>query len=213
MSSPLDTSQMPYKEPKYYDQYNVSIAKDIGVSEFQSSITNCHACLLSKYEKPLTFTNVHAPLMIVGETPEDVTTYYENGKMLYQILNKIGLSVDNVYMTAAVKCLHSTNFSFCHRHLIAEMIMIQPLVIIALGYNAGFLFFENQQQIQPGMTTHLPNGSDFIITFSLNDIKNNQALSNAFYHHLSLAKSQLELRLQQRGELNNEKRIHSFTGS
>jgi uracil-DNA glycosylase family 4 len=202
---PFDTEEkelIKVYNPVFYDQMNVSkdgVKKDISAFHVKSGIYNCYACSLSHYHKSVTMSNFDASLMIIGQTPQDIYFEQEPGKMLANLLKQLQFDFNDIYFTSAVKCEGSSEFAKCHHHLVSEIILVQPLVIIALGYHAGACFMEHIQ-IKPGDVTTLPTRSDVIITYRVQDVMNDQIAYNFLLKHLSMAKAQLEYRKQEKGK-------------
>jgi uracil-DNA glycosylase len=186
--------------PLFYDQVQApdeSKKKDWGTFHFKSQLLHCHACDMNEYHKWIPEFHPKQSFMVIGETPQDIDPKTEQGKKLRQYLQQIRLPLDQIYFTSAVKCENSAHYSQCHRHMIAEMIIVKPLVAIAFGYYAGYLFVPEGEQIQPGYTTTLSNETDFMITYSLKDITN-ETEHTYWMQHIMMAKNQWEYRKQQK---------------
>jgi uracil-DNA glycosylase family 4 len=196
-----ETSLIKEYKPVFYDQMNTpdeGFKKDIGAFHLKTSVYNCYVCPLHQYRKTVPMSNFHASFMIITQDPQELNPQTEHGKMLYQILQQLHFDLNDIYFTSAVKCEGSTEYMACHHHLVSELILIQPLVIVALGYYAGAFLMNSATSIQPGDTITLATGSDLLITYSLKDITPNSAQYNWFIKHLSMAKAQLEYRKAQK---------------
>jgi uracil-DNA glycosylase family 4 len=188
---------------------DIVVKKMISSAELKASVYNCFACPLNTYQKPLPMANMEASLMVIGSQPQDVSFETEQGKLLGELLKSFEIDFDDVYFTSAVKCEGSTSYSECHHHLIAEMIVVQPLVAIALGYNAGHQLLSSINPgaaIVPGQTGTLPTGTDMVITNSIADSMDDLEFIK---QHLYVAKTQL---LRRKESLRNEG-LQYVTGS
>ncbi len=98
--------------------------------------------------------DVNSPLMFVGEGPGGVEDEYgvplvgPSGQLLDKALWSVGLTRDHVYVTNIVKCRPQNNRTptleegkFCANiHLIKEIELIHPKVIVCLG-KVAFQYF------------------------------------------------------------------------
>ncbi|MGQ9630161.1 MAG: uracil-DNA glycosylase [bacterium] len=118
------------------------------MAEIDEMIKTCKKCPLHEGRTnavPGT-GDVHARLMLVGEAPG----YYEDqqglpfvgraGQLLTKILKSINLTREEVYITNVVKCRPPENrnpkpeeIRACEPYLVAQINLIQPEVICALG--------------------------------------------------------------------------------
>jgi len=111
--------------------------------------TKCDELALTRKSVVFGAGNVNAKLMFVGEAPghdEDVQGLPfvgRAGKLLTKIIEAMGLSREEVYITNVVKCRPPNNrvplpneSSVCKQLLIKELETIQPEVICTLGATA-----------------------------------------------------------------------------
>ncbi len=125
---------------------------------------NCKKCELYKYRKnPVPGEGRRdAEIMFVGEAPgarEDETGrpfVGAAGKLLTELLEKIGLKREDVYITNVVKCRPPNNrdpteeeIRACSPYLMKQIQLIKPKIIVALGRHAGRFLFE-----QAGLKWH-----------------------------------------------------------
>ncbi|MDX9813050.1 MAG: uracil-DNA glycosylase [Sulfurimonas sp.] len=119
------------------------------LQELHSSVLTCHLCDLSKSRKtPMGgYGNPNASLMIVDyevSIVEDSTGSFYSGKsgeMLKNMVEKVlGFRVEDIYITHAIKCKSleqkeptSTQWDSCKNYLFAQIELIKPKVIVALG--------------------------------------------------------------------------------
>jgi len=119
------------------------------LSELEKCLFACHACPLRDAAiGPTSYNgNPASPLMLVGEGPGGVEDDYgvplvgPSGQLLDKALSRVGITRDRVYTTNVVKCRPPGNRTptpeegeFCaSRWLDAEIALVQPKVIVALG--------------------------------------------------------------------------------
>lgn len=119
------------------------------IGELESSLFACRACPLREAAiGPTSYNGDPAsPLMLVGEGPGGVEDDYgtplvgPSGQLLDKALARVGITRDRVYTTNVVKCRPLGNRTptveegeFCAaRWLNAEIAVVQPKVIVALG--------------------------------------------------------------------------------
>jgi DNA polymerase len=117
--------------------------------ELETALFACQACPLHTAAIGPTSYNgdPHSPLMLVGEGPGGVEDDYgvplvgPSGQLLDKALARVGITRDRVYTTNVVKCRPAGNRTptvdegeFCaSRWLDAEIALVQPKVIVALG--------------------------------------------------------------------------------
>jgi len=123
-------------------------------------IEECNLCPLH-----LTKTNVvpgegslDSPVVFVGEGPgadEDATGrpfVGRAGKLLTKILESVGLSREDVYITNIVKCRPPNNrtptlqeMKACEPYLLSQLAVIKPKLIVCLGATALAAFLESEK--------------------------------------------------------------------
>ena len=119
------------------------------IDALESALFACGACPLRKAAiGPTSYNgNPSSPLMLVGEGPGGVEDDYgvplvgPSGQLLDKALARVGITRDRVYTTNIVKCRPAGNRTpsveegeFCAtRWLDAEIAVVQPKVIVALG--------------------------------------------------------------------------------
>ncbi len=131
------------------------------LTQWIHSVDICQACALSaENNRGATRSSgpVTSPLLIVGEGPGGVEDIYgvplvgPSGQLLDKALWSVGVTRDNVYVTNIVKCRPKANRTpsdeaalFCgQKHLLQEIQIVKPKVIIALG-KVALHFFNNGQ--------------------------------------------------------------------
>lgn len=109
----------------------------------------CNKCGLGEYCKnPCQMGNgtKQAKIMVIQESPyenENIRKQYMGGragKMFKAALGEVGIDIDDVYFTAAVKCSAmddrlpvTSEVKACSEYLLAEIEVIQPKIIIPTG--------------------------------------------------------------------------------
>jgi len=141
---------------EYSDPFSVNekngFEKPFSLDELSLNISTCHLCDLSKSRSQAMsgFGSQSAKLMIIDfsvSSNEDMTnTYYSgrSGETLKNMINNVlGLNIDDVYFTHAVKCkpLNSnipskSEFNSCKSYLFSQIKFIKPKVIVTLGKDA-----------------------------------------------------------------------------
>jgi DNA polymerase len=141
---------------EYIDPFSVndtqSYEKPSSLNELKQNIATCHLCDLSKSRTQSMSGkgSFNAELMIidynVSQAQDSSNACYagRSGETLKSMIeNVIGLHVDNVYLTHAVKCkpLKSnksspSEWNSCKTYLFAQIEFIKPKVIVTLGADA-----------------------------------------------------------------------------
>lgn len=127
--------------------------------------SKCSKCSLTCDRKVPGIGNIDSPLMIVGEGPAATEVAMRMplvgvcGLTLTMMLNKLGISRNRVYITNAVKCTRfdengkwqnpdEHQIAACIEHLLMEIQVVQPKVILALGTKAMWaLLFDFKAKI------------------------------------------------------------------
>lgn len=182
--------------PDYSNTYYDLRKSGIGEFNLKAKILNCRKCPLNSFTKPLSLTNINASLMIVGEYPKDILFETREGQVLSNALKSLSFDFDDIYFTSAIKCTESHDFSKCSSHLVSELILVNPLIVVSLGYQAGLQLVNSIKN--PGETAVLPNNSDFLVTYSMSEVLENEIAFNIFMNHMSTVLNQLQYRKQQR---------------
>jgi len=140
----------PVKSPKESQEFNVNDKHPL--LEYDEEIHNCQKCDLAKSRTHFVFGigNPQSDIVFVGEAPgkdEDLTGIPfvgRAGKLLDKILSAIHLTRDNVYILNVLKCRPPNNrdplpaeVEQCEPHLIRQLEIIHPKLIVCLGRIAG----------------------------------------------------------------------------
>jgi uracil-DNA glycosylase family 4 len=132
------------------------------MEDIRAAIENCRACPLYKTRTNIVFGtgNEQARLVFVGEAPgsdedkQGQPFVGRAGQKLTQIIEAIGLSRQEVYIANVLKCRPPGNrnplpdeIKACEPYLIAQLRLIKPRVICALGTFAAQTLLRTTQSI------------------------------------------------------------------
>jgi uracil-DNA glycosylase len=136
---------LPKPAPKSKDLSDNLISD---LASYQSSMTACNRCDLSKTRTHLVFGagNPSARLMVIGEAPghdEDIQGepfVGQAGQLLNKILAAVGFDREEVYIANILKCRPPNNrdpqpdeIAECLPHLTRQIELIGPKLILLLG--------------------------------------------------------------------------------
>lgn len=117
----------------------------------QKSVKNCRKCSLAETRKNVVFGegNPKAKLMFIGEAPGEEEDIYgrpfvgKAGKLLDQLIERIGLRREDVYICNILKCRPPNNrdpeekeIASCRDYLLSQIELIRPKIISTLGRHA-----------------------------------------------------------------------------
>lgn len=132
------------------------------MEDIRAAVENCRACPLYKTRTNIVFGtgNEKARLVFVGEAPgsdedkQGQPFVGRAGQKLTQIIEAIGLSRQEVYIANVLKCRPPGNrnplpdeIKACEPYLIAQLRLIKPRVICALGTFAAQTLLRTTQSI------------------------------------------------------------------
>ncbi|MFQ3573618.1 MAG: uracil-DNA glycosylase [Thermodesulfovibrionales bacterium] len=118
------------------------------LNDIKKTITDCQRCKLCSSRTNIVFGegNEHSEIMFIGEGPgadEDKQGrpfVGKAGQLLTSLIQKLGLSREDVYIANIVKCRPPNNrdpepdeISACYPYLKQQIAVIKPKVIMALG--------------------------------------------------------------------------------
>ncbi len=142
-----------YSDPFSINDTNTQ-STPTNIKELSKNIKSCYLCDLSKSrtQSMSGYGNTNATLMIidytVSPTDDSSNNYYtgRSGETLQKMLeNVLGLKIDDVYFTHAVKCKtlnanlpSPSEFNSCKSYLFTQIDFIKPKVIITLGDEAYY---------------------------------------------------------------------------
>ncbi|MDR0663928.1 MAG: uracil-DNA glycosylase [Helicobacteraceae bacterium] len=172
----------------------------------EAMIANCHLCELSKRRKR-SFIGTGAmksSIMFVTDEPsakEDESGERfcgESGEMLKNMIERaMELSLDDVYVTAAIKC-HSFGenadaaFIACKEYLAAELERLKPSAVVALGKRAFNMLCATNDAIAAARGRLWRCAFDratVVPTHSLGFLRSNQSAKKETFEDLKLALS------------------------
>ncbi len=118
------------------------------LSDLEGRVQNCSRCALAQNRTHVVFGEgkASADLMLIGEAPGEVEDQTGRpfvgpaGQLLTQILQSVGLSREDVYITNVVKCRPPGNrvptkeeMRTCWEWLSAQIGLVRPKIIVTLG--------------------------------------------------------------------------------
>jgi DNA polymerase len=152
-----------YTDPFYVNEKNTHEAPKT-LNELAKNISTCHLCDLSKSRQQTMsgYGNPDAQLMIVdfsvSMNEDNSNSYYagRSGESLTNMIEKvIGLKIEDVYFTHAVKCkpLNSnipsaSEWDSCKSYLFSQIEFVKPKVIVTLGEDAYFKLTNEDEDFQ-----------------------------------------------------------------
>jgi DNA polymerase len=141
---------------EYVDHFNINEKTTFDtpktLQELNSNIKTCHLCDLSKArsQSMSAYGNQNAALMIIDFSvsgAQDEQNFHYAGRsgetLKNMIENVLLLSIDDVFMTHAIKCKplksnppSSSEWNSCKNYLFSQIDFIKPKVIVTLGNEA-----------------------------------------------------------------------------
>ena len=199
-----------YVSKKNFDDKNLTKSKEhkLSLNKYQSLISNCQECQLSKTRKNFVFGfgDPNADLMLVGEAPgydednQGVPFVGKAGKLLDKILLAIDLNrFEKVYIANILKCRPPKNrdplpseIETCIPYLKKQIEIIRPKLIVALGKVAGkSLTGEDISLKEMRDTTYSYNGIPLKVTYHPAALLRNQSLKIFAWDDFKWIKSQM----------------------
>ena len=156
-ATPVSESSEPHGE----DGPAAPIAYE-SMAEIRAAVASCQACPLHETRTNTVpgAGNENARLVFVGEAPgadedrQGIPFVGRAGQKLTQIIEAMGLSRSEVYITNVLKCRPPGNRNplpeevrTCEPYLIAQLRLIKPRVICALGTFAAQTLLRTDQRI------------------------------------------------------------------
>ena len=129
----------------------------VGMEELNREIRSCRGCRLAETRTNALCGegNLRARLMLVAQAPgenedrEGKMFIGPSGRVLNELLKEAGIAREEVYMTNLVKCKlpgyrrpKPDEIQACSRYLDREIELVNPAVIVPLGYYATRYIFE-----------------------------------------------------------------------
>ncbi len=145
----VDEEQVGLKVPP------VAQKKESDLKKRHRLIHECVKCPLGRKERAAIPNEKKSSIMILNDIP----SFYEQmqgeyfqdkaGQLFKKILKALNIDVKKVYFTSAIKCASTfemdnqlNKVSVCLEHLMSELNIIQPKLILAFGKNIYRLLFE-----------------------------------------------------------------------
>ncbi|MDR2905142.1 MAG: uracil-DNA glycosylase [Helicobacteraceae bacterium] len=194
---------------RYFQNESAASKEELPTSRaaLKRAVENCHLCELSKRRNQAFFGSGSGTsgVMIVLEEPnahEDKECRWyagPGGEMARNIVEKaLGLNAETVYLTAAIKC-HSAgsrgDYALkCKAFLGAEIEMIQPKIVIAMGGAAFFALTGSEEEIiaARGKLWQCAFSKCYVApTYSLNFLRHNVSLKKEAMADFKFAMSAL----------------------
>ncbi|MFZ1323369.1 MAG: uracil-DNA glycosylase [Ignavibacteria bacterium] len=152
------------------------------IQELNSIVSDCKKCtLLSKERKNVVFGsgNINADLVVVGEAPgaeedmQGLPFVGRAGKLLTDILKAVNFSREEVYICNILKCRPPENrnpmtdeISNCEPYLFAQLKLIKPKLILALGTFASQTLLRSKEPLgKLRGRFHLYEGIKMMVTY------------------------------------------------
>jgi uracil-DNA glycosylase len=141
---------------EYIDSLSVNRSQDDtlpnNLEQLHKTIFSCHLCDLSKSRTQSMpgYGNQNAEIFFVNgsvlELEDAQNNYYaaNTGKTLQKMIqNVLGLSIEEVYITYALKCKPANSQrnltaeqQSCHEYLLKQIELVKPKIVVALGEDA-----------------------------------------------------------------------------
>lgn len=130
------------------DLFNQAGPADPDLRTVREDLGECTRCKLHSTRKTIVFGhgNLHAKVMFVGEAPgadedaQGLPFVGRAGQLLTKILESVGFTREEVYITNILKCRPPGNrnpepeeIASCQEFLFRQIAVVRPLVICALG--------------------------------------------------------------------------------
>lgn len=160
------------------------------LQELRRSVMSCRKCALADTRKNVVFGegNSRARLIFVGEAPgedEDIQGkpfVGRAGKLLDQLIDRIGLRRNEVYICNVLKCRPPNNrdpetaeIAACKDHLLMQIRLVAPKVICTLGRHAyNTLFGADERITRVRGTLKDYNGTTLLPTYHPSFLLRNQ---------------------------------------
>lgn len=168
-----------YVDPISPNVSTISTTLPSSLAQLNQTILQCHLCDLSKSRRQSMsgYGSGNAKIMFidayVSAAEDEANTYYagRSGTMLRDMIEKvIGLSIDEVYITHAVKCKpfgfqtpSESECNSCYPYLFRQIEMINPNIIVALGNETYSLMQNGAEDFDLLRGQLIPYGTSLLI--------------------------------------------------
>jgi uracil-DNA glycosylase len=144
------------------DSYVFNQENGLTLHILQKTVKVCRKCPLAETRNKVVFGegSPEAKLMFIGEAPGEEEDNQgrpfvgKAGKLLDQLIERIGLRRENVYICNVLKCRPPNNrdpeereIASCKNYLFAQLNFIKPKIICTLGRHAYNTLFDVDERI------------------------------------------------------------------
>jgi len=177
----FDRSKLKTPRKENYKMTTTQKQKAELLAEVGKKVNECKKCGLweTRNKTVLGAGNPDADLMFIGEAPgadedmQGLPFVGRAGKLLTKMIAYINLTRDDIYIGNILKCRPPENrnpkpeeIGLCFDYLYAQLDIIQPKVIIALGGIAAHTLLENKDSVKSMRgKIHNYRGIDLIVTY------------------------------------------------
>ena len=181
---------------------------DFGGSDLDSlekAVSECRGCELHKTRNNTVFGagNRSSAIVFIGEAPgrdedlQGVPFVGRAGKLLDKILEAIGFSREDIYIANILKCRPPGNrdpkeeeVEACERYLAAQLKLIDPVLICALGRVAAQNLLKTKASLKVlRESTHYYNGIKVVATYHPAALLRNPAYKRPTWDDMKLLRS------------------------
>jgi DNA polymerase len=179
------------------------------LAEVATTVAGCRACFLCQGRTKVVpgEGNPQAKLVLIGEGPgqtEDETGrpfVGRAGQLLTDILGAIGLSRDEVFICNVVKCRPPQNrkplpeeMTACSPYLSAQLALIRPKVILALGATAAEALLQAKRSLADLRgKVHSYRGTPLVVTYHPAALLRNPNWKKPTWDDVRIARQLVEL--------------------
>lgn len=174
------------------------------LSQLRQTVKTCSRCALSRTRRSVVFGegSEHARLLFVGEAPGEEEDAQGRpfvgraGKLLDQLIARIGLKREEVFICNVLKCRPPNNrdpepeeADACKGYLFAQLDIIRPAIICTLGrhaYNTLLGVEERISSVRGVLTEH--RGTKVLPTYHPSFLLRNQGAMKDVYEDMEQLK-------------------------
>jgi uracil-DNA glycosylase len=179
------------------------------LKDLEHQVKSCTHCPLSLTRKSVVFGegDEHAPLVFVGEAPGEEEDLQGRpfvgraGRLLDQLIQKVGVDREDVYICNVLKCRPPHNrdpegleVEACQKYLFSQLELIQPRAICTLGrhaYNTLLNVDERITRIRGIFTQY--NGITLLPTYHPSYLLRNQGAMQDAYDDMEKLRVYLQI--------------------
>ncbi|MFC1512876.1 uracil-DNA glycosylase [Thermodesulfobacteriota bacterium] len=183
------------------------VSDDATLDEIRLDLGNCQRCDLKDSRSGIVFGTgpAQADLFIVGEWPdqdedrESKPFQGDNGVLLDRMLQAIGMTREQVYLTNIVKCRPNQDLppkdnelKACRPFLLRQIAVVKPKVILAMGALATQVLLKNKTPLSRLRgRVHTFHGIDLMPTFHPAFLIANPAMKKATWLDLQMVQKRV----------------------